>query len=100
MKRTQIYLPLAQHDYLAALAAKKSTSISEEIRKMIDSFRQDKQFSYQDEDKNNKTAGASLLKLAEELSTHSYQAIKGEIEPSSFDQYLLDDYERIKNYYR
>jgi len=98
MKRTQIYLTLAQHEYLAQKAKKNETSISNEIRKTIDFTRHNKQLFYKQ--KTRETAGQFLLKLSDELSGAGYKVSGKENAVTNFEQYLLDDYERIKNYYR
>lgn len=98
MKRTQIYLSSAQSEYLTQKAQENSTSISAEIRKIIDSTRHSKQLSYKQ--KKEETAGQHLIKLSDKLSGVKYKASGKKSVVTNFDQYLLDDYERIKNYYR
>lgn len=98
MQRTQIYLTPAQHEYLTNKSQENSTSISEEIRRIIDSAIHHNQVSYPQ--KRKATAGHFLLTLADKLSNVAYQVDEVRKPDVDFDQYLLDDYERIKNYYR
>lgn len=100
MQRTQIYLTPAQHDFLSKKAQENKTSLADEVRKAIEFVRQKNQLNYQDE--ANSTAGQTLLKLHDQLQKQEkYSTKRAENKnPNTYEQYLLEDYERIQNYYR
>ena len=86
MTRTQIYLPQSQLQRLKRKAAKHSTSVSELIRQTLRAQEEVERRQSNATEKRTKSAGESLLELADKLSK---MGIKGPKDLSeNMDKYL------------
>lgn len=90
MKRTQIYLTPAQHDYLWNKAKENKTTLSEEIRRAIDLVRFEKKSSgYQEDDQ---AKGNFFLKLSESAAEVKYgKSLAPDDIAENMDKYLYEE---------